>query len=61
MLDPTLFFRISRNAIINFTAIKDVIVYSASRLKIMLSGWAEDDELLVSRERVADFKGWIDR
>ena len=61
MVDPKLFFRISRNAIINFTAIKDVIAYSSSRLKIILSEWAEDDELLVSRERVADFKGWMDR
>jgi hypothetical protein len=38
-----------------------MIAYSSSRLKIILADWSEKGELVVSRERVADFKKWIDR
>ena len=61
LIDPKQFTRISRNAIISFNAIKDVIAYSSSRLKIILKGRMDEDELLVSRERVAGFKEWMDR
>jgi DNA-binding LytR/AlgR family response regulator len=61
MVDPKIFFRINRNMIINFSAINDIIAYSSSRLKIILAGWTEREEILVSRERVSDFKQWIDR
>lgn len=36
-------------------------VYSTERLKIKLAHWEENDEILVSRERVAAFKEWMDR
>ena len=61
MVDPKLFFRISRDFIINYYAIRDMIAYSSNRLKIILLNWTEKEELLVSRERVADFKKWMDR
>lgn len=61
LIDSKMFFRVNRNFIINFSAIQDIIVYSSSRLKIMLSNWEENDEILVSRERVAEFKEWMDR
>jgi DNA-binding LytR/AlgR family response regulator len=61
LVDPKQFTRISRNAIISFNAIKDVVGYSTSRLKIILRGWTDDEDLLVSRERVAAFKEWMDR
>lgn len=61
LIDPGMFFRVNRNIIVNFTAIQDIIVYSSSRLKIILSRWEGDDEILVSRERVAEFKEWMDR
>lgn len=61
IIDSKIFFRVNRNFIINFLAIQDVIVYSSSRLKIMLTNWEENDEILVSRERVAEFKEWMDR
>jgi len=60
-VDPKLFFRISRDFIINYYAIRDIIVYSSNRLKIILSNWTEKEEILVSRERVTDFKKWMDR
>jgi len=61
LVDPKLFFRISREFIINYQAIRDIIAYSSNRLKIILSNWTEKEELLISRERVADFKKWMDR
>lgn len=59
MLDPQIFFRINRTYIININAIKDVLVYSNSRLKItMIQDF--DKEIIVSREKVGDFKTWFD-
>jgi len=61
MIDPKKFFRVNRNFIANFSSIKDIVAYSSSRLKIIIDGWSSDDEILVSRERVADFKEWMNR
>ncbi len=61
LVDPELFFRVNRTFIINFSAIKDIVAYSSSRLKIILNNWTDQDEILVSRERVAEFKKWMDR
>ncbi len=61
LIDSRLFFRVSRNFIVNYNAIRDIMAYSSSRLKIILSDWNEKDEIVVSRERVAEFKGWMDR
>jgi|WetSurMetagenome_2_1015567.scaffolds.fasta_scaffold25975_3 DNA-binding LytR/AlgR family response regulator len=61
MIDPKAFFRVNRNFIIRFSAINDIIAYSSNRLKIVLANWKENDEILVSRERVTEFKKWIDR
>jgi two-component system response regulator LytT len=57
-LDPAAFYRISRKFIIPLKAIKEIVVYSNSRLKIMLPTYRED-EVIVSREKVSDFKNWI--
>lgn len=57
-LDPAQFFRVSRKFIISITAIKDIVVYTNSRLKIILPTYKED-EVIVSRERVADFREWL--
>ena len=61
LIDSKLFFRINRDFIVNFYAIQDMIAYSSSRLKIILQDRADKGEIIVSRERVADFKKWIDR
>lgn len=60
-IDPKLFFRVNRNFIISYNSIRDIISYSSNRLKIILNDWTEKDEILVSRERVAGFKKWMDR
>jgi two-component system, LytTR family, response regulator len=59
LLDPTIFFRLNRTFIININSIKDVLVYSNSRLKIILNQ-EFDKEIIVSREKVNDFKNWFD-
>ncbi|MCD8041597.1 MAG: LytTR family DNA-binding domain-containing protein [Tannerellaceae bacterium] len=61
IIDTRHFFRINRNYIINFYAIEDIIVYSTSRLKIILSNPNNAEEMIVSRDRVSDFKIWMDR
>jgi len=58
-LQPAIFFRVSRKYFVNINAIKDIISYSNSRLKIILQSYNES-EIIVSRERVKDFKNWID-
>jgi len=61
LIDSGLFFRVNRNYIVNFSAIQDIIAYSSNRLKIILKSRNENDEILVSRERVSEFKKWMDR
>lgn len=57
-LDPNEFYRISRKFIIPLKAIKEIRLYSNSRLKVVLPSYKED-EVVVSREKVSTFKNWI--
>ena len=57
-LDVKDFFRISRKFIVSFKAIKEIVVYNNSRLKLILPSYKEE-EVIVSREKVTDFKSWI--
>jgi len=57
-LEPKLFFRISRKFFVNINAIKDMIHYTNSRLQIKLNTF-NDQEVIVARERVKDFKDWL--
>ncbi|MBD3862436.1 LytR/AlgR family response regulator transcription factor [Olleya marilimosa] len=58
-LEPETFFRINRKFYININAIKDIISYTNSRLQIKLNNFNED-EVIVARERVKDFKNWLE-
>ena len=57
-LNPKEFFRVSRKFIVSLKAIKEIQVHSNSRLKLILHSY-KADEIIVSRERVSDFKNWI--
>lgn len=57
-LDPKEFYRVSRKFIIPLRAIKEIQLYSNSRLKVILPSY-KDDEVIVSREKVNDFKDWL--
>jgi two-component system response regulator LytT len=58
-LSPKTFFRISRKFYINVNAIKDIISYTNSRLQLKLNTY-KDQEIIVARERVKDFKLWLE-
>ncbi|MGK4567590.1 LytR/AlgR family response regulator transcription factor [Flavobacterium sp. 3HN19-14] len=58
-IDPADFFRVSRKFIIPMKAIKEIVMYSNSRLKVILPTY-KNDEIIVSRERVNEFKDWLD-
>lgn len=58
-LHPQTFFRVSRKYFVNIHAIKDIVSYTNSRLQIKLNNW-DEQEIIVSRERVKDFKTWIE-
>ncbi len=60
LLDPVDFFRISRKIIVHLQGIAKIAPYFNSRLKLELKPKA-DFEVIVSRERVNDFKKWLDR
>lgn len=57
-LDPKSFFRVNRQFYIRIDAIKDIISYSNSRLKIVLNHYSSQ-EIIVSREKVKEFKKWL--
>lgn len=57
-LHPDHFFRINRKFIIPMQAVKEIQMHSNSRLKIILPSY-KDDEVIVAREKVAEFKTWI--
>ncbi len=58
-LSPKLFFRVSRKYIVHVNHIGDIISYTNSRLQIKLNK-AKEQEIIVSRERVKDFKLWLE-
>ncbi|WP_106793319.1 LytTR family DNA-binding domain-containing protein [Aquimarina sp. Aq78] len=58
-LNPQQFFRASRKFYININAIQDIISYTNSRLQIKLNHFSEQ-EIIVARERVKDFKMWLE-
>ncbi len=57
-LNPKYFYRISRKFIIPMQSVKEIQVYSNSRLKISLPTY-KAYEVIVARERVSDFKEWL--
>ena len=58
-LEPKTFFRISRKFFVNINAIKDMVSYTNSRLQIKLTTY-KDQDVIVARERVRDFKDWLE-
>ena len=58
LLDPARFFRISRNMMVSPECIRKISAHFNGRLKLDLLP-ATSEEVLVSRERVGDFKAWL--
>lgn len=61
MINPDIFFRINRNCIININEINNMLSYSSSRLKINMKSNKPIYDLIVSKDKVREFKKWIDR
>jgi len=59
MLQPNLFFRINRKVIIHLNSIQKVSSYFNSRL-IIQSNVLDKESAIVSRDRVNDFKKWLE-
>ena len=59
MLDPKIFFRISRSYIVSINSIENISKYLGTRLKLQLTPHS-DDEVVVSRSRTSDFLEWLD-
>lgn len=57
-LNPKNWFRISRKFLVPIASVKEIVVYSNSRLKIILPTYREE-EVIVSREKVVEFKNWM--
>lgn len=60
ILDAKKFYRLNRKYIASFESIEDMRSYSNSRLKLVLKK-CEDRDILMSREKVTDFKNWLDQ
>ena len=60
LVDPKRFFRISRKYIICLDAIDDMLSFSNSRLKLVVKHY-DDENIIVARERVQEFKQWLDQ
>jgi two-component system LytT family response regulator len=57
-LDPQFFFRANRQFIIAFSSIKSNHQHFNGKIKVLLT-FPTKEEILVSRERAADFKTWL--
>ncbi len=59
-LNPSLFFRANRQFIINIAAIDKILKYGNSQLKILLHTKTTED-IIISKNKAADFKQWLNR
>jgi DNA-binding LytR/AlgR family response regulator len=60
MLDPSDWFRVSRQFIVSVPSVAEIHPFFNNRLKLHLTPKAPED-VTVSRERVNDFKTWLGR
>jgi len=58
MLDPDKYFRISRSFFISVDSVSQIHDYFGNRLMLQLKP-ESDKEVIVSREKVSDFKMWL--
>jgi len=62
ILDPDKFYRLNRKCILCINAIEDILSYSSNRLQVRLmnrNNLIEKTYLVVSRDKVTNFKKWI--
>lgn len=59
LINPTNFFKVNRKFIVSIKACTNILAWSNSRLKLTISGL--DEPIIVAREKVQEFKKWLDR
>ena len=59
-LDPARFFRLNRQYIANIKGIRKISFYFGSKLMVKLKG-CEDDNIVISKEKAASFKKWLEK
>jgi len=59
ILDPSQFFRVNRKFVVSIESIKKMFNHFNSRLKLELVP-VPDGTVVVSKDRVADFKAWLE-
>lgn len=60
LLDPACFFRLNRSFIVHIKAIQQVKPFYNNRLRIFVSGASQKDELVIARDRIAEFRQWAE-
>jgi DNA-binding LytR/AlgR family response regulator len=60
MVDPKKYFRINRKYIVSINACTNILAWTNSRLRLKIDG-IDDPDIIVARERVQEFKNWLDR
>jgi len=60
MLDLEKYFRINRKYIVSINACTNILAWTNSRLRLKIDG-IDDSDIIVARERVQEFKNWLDR
>jgi len=60
LLDPEVCFKINRKYIVSIQACTSILAWTNSRLRLKIEG-IDDQEIIVARERVQEFKNWLDR
>ena len=61
VLDPGKFFRINRNYILAHAAINKIEVYAGRNMVVSLQPDAPEGTLQVSKDRITEFKYWLDK
>ncbi|MFM9911731.1 MAG: LytR/AlgR family response regulator transcription factor [Chitinophagaceae bacterium] len=60
LLNPKDFFRLNRRFIVKVSAIEHIKPFYNSRLKLSVKGATASEEMIISRERVSEFKAWAE-
>ena len=60
MLDPEKYFRINRKYLVSIEACTNILAWTNSRLRLKIDG-IDDNDIIVARERVGEFKMWLDK
>ncbi len=61
LVDPDKFFRINRNYMVSIDAVDEMLSYSTSRLQLKLKNEEKSEAFVVSRDKVLEFKRWVDK